>query len=132
MWLREMENTGYLKVGIDLYKILRYWSFFQINWFKIDLIPFFADQGESSSVVEGDILTLSPMAGGSQDTMVGLSQSSTATPHSHRDRSPSPRQLFDREPGRGPAGVQDNIVDEVNSEYDPEISKVILRLDSSG
>ena len=80
MWLREMENTGYLKVGIDLYKILRYWSFFQINWFKIDLIPFFADQGESSSVVEGDILTLSPIAGGSQDTMVGLSQSSTATP----------------------------------------------------
>jgi len=92
----------------------------------------FKDEGESSSVVEGDILTLSPMAVGSKDTMVGLSQSSTATPHSHRDRSPSPRQLFDREPGSGSAGVQDNIMDEVNSEYDSEISKVILRLDSSG
>ena len=94
------------------------------------MIPIFADQAESSSVVEDDILTLSPMAGGSQDTMAGLSQS--ATPHSHRDRSPSPRQLFDRVPGMGSAGAQDIILDEVNSEYDPDISKVILKLDSSG
>ena len=96
------------------------------------MIPFFADEGESSSVIEDDILTLSPTAGGPKDTMVGLSQSSTATPHSHRDRSPSPRQLFDRVPGMGSAGAQDIILDEVNSEYDPDISKVILKLDSSG
>ena len=89
---------------------------------------------KSSPGVECDIPTPSPTAGGSQDTRVGFSQAST--PHSHHSRSPSPRQLFGGAPESGlsveTTDARDNILDEVDSDYDPDIYKVILKLGSSG
>jgi hypothetical protein len=137
---RKMKTIGHLKVRIGISENNYNKVLFVL---KLDLIPFFTDQGDvvspmvsvshhqrSRPEVEDDMMTPSSKAGGSRDPMVGF------TPHTHTGRSSSPRQLFDSAPESVSSGditdATDDIIDEVDSAYDPEISKVIMKVGSSG
>lgn len=107
------------------------------------IIDFCADQGNvispmvsKSSQQEFSQSVPTPCsskAGSSHDTGAGSSQVTTPISSSHHIRSP--RQLFSKAPESGvsvEATDASDILDEVDSDYDPEIDKVILKLGSSG